>query len=64
LAEENGHVHVWVVDAERAVRRRVVEVVPSTDDLSRVEKGLKAGESVVLNPPKNLRDGETVKIAE
>ena len=33
-------------------------------DLARVESGLKAGESVVLNPLKTLRDDENVRIAD
>jgi hypothetical protein len=36
----------------------------TADDLARVESGLKAGETVVLNPSKSLREGNEVKVAE
>lgn len=64
LMEENGHAQVWVVDAQGTVRRRRVAVVESTDDLARVEKGLTAGESVILQPPKTLSEGEQVKVSD
>jgi RND family efflux transporter MFP subunit len=64
LIEENGHTYAWVVDKKEQVHRRAVEVVPSTEDLARVDKGLDQGESVVLNPPKTLKEGEAVKIEE
>jgi RND family efflux transporter MFP subunit len=64
LVEENGHMHAWVVDPKGIVARRQVEVVVTTDDLARVEKGLTAGEQVVVQPSKALADGQQVKIAE
>ena len=48
--QENGHDHVWVVGTNNVVRKRPVEVATTTDALARVESGLEAGESVVLNP--------------
>jgi RND family efflux transporter MFP subunit len=62
--QENGHDHVWVIGRENTVRRRRVEVATTTDALARVESGLEAGESVVVNPLKTLRDGEIVRIAD
>ena len=47
-----------------SLRKRPVEVATTTDDLARVESGLKYGESVVLNPIKALHDNEVVRIAE
>ena len=64
LFEENGHTLAWLVDSKSKVAKRQVEVAVTNDELARVESGLKAGEQVVLNPPKTLHDGETVKIAE
>jgi RND family efflux transporter MFP subunit len=64
IVEEGGHTFAWVVDPKKMVRRRRVEVAATNDDLARVESGLKAGESVVLNPAKTLREGEAVKVAE
>ena len=62
--EENGHSYVWVVDGKPSVQKRHVEVAVTKDELARVESGLKAGEQVVVNPPKTLHDNEVVKIAE
>jgi len=62
--EEEGHSFVWVVDNQSKIQKRGVEVVVTTDDLARVEAGLSEGESVILNPPKNLRQNEEVQITE
>ena len=62
--QENGHDHVWVIGKTNTIRKRPVEVATTTDALARVESGLEAGESVVLNPLKTLRDAEIVRIAD
>jgi RND family efflux transporter MFP subunit len=62
--QENGHDHVWVVGKKDVIRKRAVEVATTTDALARVESGLEAGESVVLNPVKTFREQETVRIAD
>ena len=62
--EENGHSYAWVVDVKSKASRRQVEVAVTNDELARVESGLKSGETVVVKPPKTLREGETVKISE
>lgn len=64
IVEEAGHSYAWVVEDGGVVRRRAIEVVVTNDDLARVEKGLKPGESVVLDPPRTLREGEPVKVLE
>jgi RND family efflux transporter MFP subunit len=64
LFDENGHEYAWIVDDRSCVRKRAVEAAVTNDDLARVETGLKAGESVVLNPSKSLREGNEVKVAE
>jgi RND family efflux transporter MFP subunit len=64
LFEENGHSHVWVIGSRDTVKKVQVDVVVTKDDLARVESGLKSGDIVVVNPPKTLRDGETVKRAD
>jgi RND family efflux transporter MFP subunit len=64
IVEEGGHSYVWVVDSKSIVHKTLVEVVVSNDDLARVESGLKVNQTVVLNPPKTLKDGESVKVAE
>lgn len=62
--ETGGHSFAWVVDGKSRVSKRRVEVAVTNDELARVESGLKAGESVVVNPPKTLRENETVKVAD
>lgn len=62
--EENGHDHVWTVDAKDMLHRRAVEVAMTTDALARVETGLAEGERVVLNPLKALRENTIVRIAQ
>src|SRR5262249_39762934 len=62
--EENGHSYAWVGDGKSRPSRRQVEVGVANDELGRVESGLKGGETVVVNPAKGLREGETVKVAE
>jgi RND family efflux transporter MFP subunit len=64
LFQENGHDHVWVIGDGEVLRKRQVEVAVTTDELARVESGLKYGEAVVLNPIKALRDDEVVRIAQ
>ncbi|WZO96249.1 efflux RND transporter periplasmic adaptor subunit [Isosphaeraceae bacterium EP7] len=63
IVEETGHWYAWVIDDKDEVRRRGIEVVLTNDDLARVESGVKAGDRVVLNPTKALRDGERVSVA-
>jgi RND family efflux transporter MFP subunit len=62
--QENGHDHVWLVNTNNVVRKKSVEVATTTDALARVESGLEAGQTVVLNPLKALRDNQTVRVAD
>jgi RND family efflux transporter MFP subunit len=64
LYEANGHEYVWVVDSRSALRKRAVEVAVTNAELARVESGLNAGDSVVLNPAKTLREGTVVKASD
>ena len=64
LIQENGQSYVWIVDEKSKIARRKVEVAPTNDELTRVESGLKSGETVVVNPSKTLRENESVKIAD
>jgi RND family efflux transporter MFP subunit len=59
--QENGHDHVWVIGKADVVRKRRVEVATTTDALARVETGLEAGESVVVNPSRGLHENDTVR---
>lgn len=56
-----GGAFVYVVDAERLVRRRAVVLGPLAADEVVVESGLEAGESVVVEGVDKLRDGIAVE---
>ena len=64
IFEQNGHEYAWVVDGQKTVRRRAVEVAATNTDVARVESGLKAGDVVVLNPAKTLHEGTAINVAE
>jgi hypothetical protein len=64
VVEEQGHSYAWVVDSQSRVAKRRVEVAPTNDVLARVESGLAAGDTVVVNPPKTLRQNEIVKVSD
>ena len=59
---EDGHDFVWVIHDDNTLRKRLVEVVSTTNDAARVESGLKLNDAVVLNPTKNLLELEMVRI--
>jgi RND family efflux transporter MFP subunit len=67
VIESVGRFYVWVVENQSGrhiLTRKEVEVLATNDELARVEKGLKSGEQVVINPDANLHEGEYVRIAE
>jgi hypothetical protein len=53
-----------LVDNKDVIHKRPVEVAMTTDDLAKVESGLRSGDPVVLNPIKTLRENETVRKAD
>ena len=61
IVEEGGHSYVWVVDTKQNLVKTRVEVVVTNDDLARVESGLRAGQTIVVNPSPTLKEGESVK---
>jgi RND family efflux transporter MFP subunit len=54
---------VFVLDGEH-VARRDIQVDPPEHGNARVTSGLEGGETVVLDPPASLRDGQAVRLAE
>jgi len=52
---------VWIVDEGRA-RRASVDVGAARGDKLEIRQGLAGGESLVLEPPATLRDGQRVKV--
>ncbi len=64
LVGQGEEAAVWIVDDRGRSLRREVRVGPPNGDLVRVESGLEAGESVILDPGADLREGEPVQVAE
>lgn len=52
---------VWVVKNER-VERRAITAGPAEGDELSIASGLTLGESVLLNPPPGLKEGDSVKV--
>ena len=58
----SGAAKVWIVEDGRA-RLRAVEVGPERGGQIEVRRGLAGGETVVLKPPAQLKEGAQVKVA-
>jgi len=52
---------VFVVSKSRAMRRAVAVAGPVSGGLA-VERGLAAGEEIIIDPPQNLKDGARVHV--
>ncbi len=63
LSFKNGKVSAFLLNGE-AVREIPVTKGSPLADLVEIASGLKAGDKVVLNPSKGLKDGSRVKVAE
>jgi len=61
VLRDGGTTAVWVV-RDGKVERRAVEVGAPKDGRVTVEKGLEGGESVVIDPPRRLREGSAVEL--
>ncbi|MBX3463244.1 MAG: efflux RND transporter periplasmic adaptor subunit [Planctomycetes bacterium] len=57
-----GGDHVWVVDAERRLRRREVEVLRAERDRIVLRRGVEAGEIVCLSQLEAVTDGMPVRL--
>ena len=62
LVQAAGKTSVWVVE-NGAVREQDVDLGPTRGDRVEVRRGLSGGESLVLSPPAQLRNGSKVKVA-
>ncbi len=60
MREEQGKSFVFAVEKGKAVRREV-KVGISDGDRLEIRSGVKPGETVVLNPPEDLKSGVEVK---
>ena len=54
--------YAYIVKSDNTVERRVVEVAGMQDDLAIVDKGLAAGEKIVVDGQYRLSDGADIKI--
>ncbi len=63
LVSRNGKQTVFVVKGDRVVETPVT-VGAKLGEMVEVLSGVKAGEKVAMNPPKNLKDGSKIKLAE
>lgn len=60
---EDGKAYVYVIK-DGIAKKTVVELGEDIADYKEVVSGLKTGEQVVVNPPKNLKDGSRVTLLE
>ncbi len=63
LVARDGRAFVWVV-TDGVARRVAVEAGPERGGQIEVRQGLQGGESVILQPPPDLKDGARVRAAE
>jgi multidrug efflux system membrane fusion protein len=54
--------YAYIVKPDNTVERRVLEVAGMQDDMAVVEKGLAAGEKIVVDGQYRLNDGARIKI--
>ncbi|EMI47397.1 efflux RND transporter periplasmic adaptor subunit [Rhodopirellula sp. SWK7] len=53
--------YVYVVDAENVVHQREIEIRNEKDDIFLITEGLHAGERIVLEGIRQVRDGDTIE---
>jgi len=59
----NPEVFAYLLEGNR-VRETPVRVGAAFGDMVEILSGLKAGDRVVVTPPKGLKDGSRIKVAE
>ena len=64
IVEREGEDVAFVLADEDKVEQRVVKTGMALGNDRQVRSGLAAGDTVVLDPPAELKDGAKVKIAE
>ena len=63
LIDRNGRTFAYLLEGNR-VRETPVRVGATFGDMVEILSGLKAGDRVVVTPPKGLKDGSRIKVAE
>src|SRR5215471_1935164 len=61
VVAKNGTTAVFVVDEQKKVHLVPVSIRPERQDEVIVDQGLAGTEALVLHPPSNLKDGDTVR---
>ncbi|MFH2076819.1 MAG: efflux RND transporter periplasmic adaptor subunit [Pseudomonadota bacterium] len=63
LLDRNGRTFAYLLEGNR-VRETPVRVGATFGDMVEILSGLKAVDRIVVNPPKGLKDGSRIKVAE
>ncbi len=63
LVDRNGSIHVFVVKGNRTQFKQV-KTGSRMGDMTEITSGAAAGDKVVLDPPKNLKDNSRIKTVE
>ena len=64
VIEQDGKTSVWRIDPDKTIHKITILTTPRSDDLVKVEDGLKAGERVVLSPKPELGENDLVSIPD
>ncbi|WP_374012975.1 efflux RND transporter periplasmic adaptor subunit [Pseudoxanthomonas koreensis] len=64
IVQRDGAQVAFVLDGEDRVRRRALETGLAMGTDRQVLSGLSAGQTVVLDPPETLKDGDRVQVAD
>jgi RND family efflux transporter MFP subunit len=63
LIDRSGKIFAYLLEGNR-VRETPVRIGKTFGDMVEIVSGLKAGDRIVIKPPKELKDGSRIKIAE
>lgn len=63
VRKDDGGSFVWTVQNGRVKRTRI-EIGDATDSRVLIQRGLKGGDTVVVNPPSSLKDDQLVKVIQ
>jgi multidrug efflux pump subunit AcrA (membrane-fusion protein) len=63
LMQDDGKTYVFLLQ-QNIVRKTIVELGEKLGDMMEIKAGLKPGDRIVIKPPKGLKDGSKIKIAE
>lgn len=63
LVERNGKTFAYLLEGKK-VRETPIRIGATFGDMVEIQSGLKAGDRIVVTPPKGLKDGSRIKVAE